>query len=151
LPALDLPKRVVQETLRIYPPAYNFSRVAIEDDVLGGYRIPKGSMVIVAPWASHRMPSVWPNAEGFDPDRFLPERSADRSAFAFIPFGAGQRACIGSSLALVQATIITTRICQRYVLDLAPGHRVEHVPGSVMRPRYGMRMTVRALDAAGGR
>ena len=148
LPALDLSERVVRETLRIYPPAYNFSRVAIEDDVLGGYTIPKGSMVIVAPWASHRMSEVWPNPEGFDPDRFLPERSANRSQFAWIPFGAGQRACIGASLAMAQATIITTRVAQRYVLDLAAGHRVEHVPGTVMRPRYGMRMTVKPLEAS---
>ena len=146
---LDFVRRSVQETLRIYPPAYNFSRVAQRDDVLGGYHIPKGRMVIVAPWATHRLRSIWENPEGFDPDRFLPEKVKQRNNFAFIPFGAGHRTCIGLGLAMIQTTLVAARLAQRYVLDLEPAHRVEHVPGTVMRPRFGMRMHVRKVDGVG--
>lgn len=143
LPRLELTKRAIQETMRLYPPAYNFSRIAQQDDVLGGYHIPKGSMVIVAPWATHRVTQYWPDPEGFDPDRFLPERNAKRPAMAYIPFGAGHRVCIGAGLATSQLTVTVARFCRRYRLDLEPAHRVYHVPGTVMRPENGMVMRVR--------
>lgn len=145
LPQLDLTKRSIQETMRLYPPAYNFSRIAQKDDVLGGYHIPKGAMVIVAPWATHRVNKYWPDPEGFDPDRFLPERNAKRPAMAYIPFGAGHRVCIGAGLATVQLTVTVARFCQRYRLDLEPAHRVYHVPGTVMRPENGMKMRVHRI------
>lgn len=137
---LEFTKRAIQETLRIYPPAYNFSRIAQQDDEIGGYHIPKGAMVIVAPWATHRLREYWPNPEGFDPDRFLPERNARRPGMAYIPFGAGHRVCIGAGLATVQLTVSVARFAQRYRLDLKPAHRVHHVPGTVMRPENGMLM-----------
>ncbi|MEM9556869.1 MAG: cytochrome P450 [Acidobacteriota bacterium] len=142
---LDLTRRSVQETLRIYPAAYNFSRVALEDTTLAGYAIPEGAMVIVSPWATHRLPSIYENPEGFDPDRFLPENAADRSAFAFIPFGAGHRACIGTRLAMAQMPLVIARTCLRYRLDLAPSPRVEPAPGSVLRPNDGMKMVIQTL------
>ena len=142
LSRLDLVKRSIQETMRLYPPAYNFSRIAQQDDVLGGYHIPKGAMVIVSPWATHRVTRHWPDPEGFDPNRFLPERNARRPAMAYIPFGAGHRVCIGAGLATAQLTVTVTRVCQRYRLDLEPAHRVHHVPGTVMRPENGMKMRV---------
>ncbi|MDA8017622.1 MAG: cytochrome P450 [Thermoanaerobaculia bacterium] len=145
LPLLDLTKRSIQETMRLYPPAYNFSRIAVQDDVLGGYHIPKGAMVIVAPWATHRLTAYWPDPEGFDPDRFLPERNAKRPGMAYIPFGAGHRVCIGAGLATVQLTVTVARFCQRYRLDLEPAHHVRHVPGTVMRPENGMVMRVLSI------
>ena len=142
---LQYTEQCVQEALRIYPPAYNFTRIAIQDTSIGDYRIPAGAMVIVAPYATHRLPEVWPNPEGFDLDRFSAERSAGRHACAFIPFGAGHRLCVGAYLAMVQSKLLTARICQRFVLDLAPDHPVYGKSGTVMRPAHGMMMTVSSL------
>lgn len=145
LKTLGYTEQCLHETLRIYPPAYNFSRVMLEDTTVGGYRVAKGRMVIVSPYATHRLPAIWPNPEGFDPERFSEERAAGRSQFAYIPFGAGHRYCIGGPLALVQMKLIAAIIAQRYVLDLKPGHPVEPIPGTVMRPERGMPMLIRRL------
>ncbi len=145
LKALTYTEQCLNETLRIYPPAYNFSRVMLEDTTVGGYHVAKGSMVIVSPYATHRLPQWWPNPEGFDPDRFSEERAAGRSQFAFIPFGAGHRYCIGGPLAMVQMKLITAVIAQRYRLDVKPGHPVEPIPGTVMRPEQGMPMLIRRV------
>ncbi len=142
LKALGYTEQCLHETLRIYPPAYNFSRVMLEDTTVGGYRVAKGCMVIVSPYATHRLPGVWRNPEGFDPERFSEERAEGRSQFAYIPFGAGHRYCIGGPLALVQMKLITAVIAQRYLLDAKPGHPVEPIPGTVMRPEQGMPMLI---------
>ena len=143
LAALAYTEQCLNETLRIYPPAYNFSRVMLAETTVGGYRVAKDSMVIVSPYATHRLPQWWPNPEGFDPERFSAERSTGRSQFAFIPFGAGHRYCIGGPLAMVQMKLITAVIAQRYRLDVKPGHPVEPIPGTVMRPERGMPMLIR--------
>ena len=83
--------------------------------------------------------------EGFDPERFSEERAEGRSQFAYIPFGAGHRYCIGGPLALVQMKLITAVIAQRFVLDVKPGHPVEPIPGTVMRPEQGMPMLIQHL------
>ena len=143
LKSLGYTEQCLHETLRIYPPAYNFSRVMLEETTVGGYRVAKDAMVIVSPYATHRLPEVWPNPEGFDPDRFSEERAAGRSQFAYIPFGAGHRYCIGGPLALVQMKLIVAVIAQRYRLDVKAGHPVEPIPGTVMRPERGMPMLIR--------
>ncbi len=143
LKSLGYTERCLHETLRIYPPAYNFSRVMLEDTTVGGYKVAKDCMVIVSPYATHRLPQVWPNPEGFAPGRFSEERAEGRSPLAYIPFGAGHRYCIGGPLALVQMKLITTVIAQRYRLDAKPGHPVEPIPGTVMRPEQGMPMLIR--------
>jgi cytochrome P450 len=145
LASLPYTEQCLSETLRIYPPAYNFSRVMLEDTTVGGYRVAKDRMVIVSPYATHRLPEVWPNPEGFDPDRFSEERAEGRSQFAYIPFGAGHRYCIGGPLALVQMKLIMAVVAQRYRLDVKAGHPVEPIPGTVMRPEQGMPMLIRRL------
>ncbi|MDH3254644.1 MAG: cytochrome P450 [Acidobacteriota bacterium] len=151
LAQLEFTEWCLNETLRLYPPAYNFSRIALVEHTIGGYRIPKDSMVIVSPFATHRLPEIWPNPEGFDPDRFSPSASQDRSAFAFIPFGAGHRFCVGAPLAQVQTKIVTALICQRYELDVEAGYTAEPAPGTVMRPAAGMPMTIRRRHDAPAR
>ncbi len=145
LKALGYTEQCLHETLRVYPPAYNFSRVMLEDTTVGGYRVAKDCMVIISPYATHRLPKVWPNPEGFDPDRFSEEQAKGRSQFAYIPFGAGHRYCIGGPLALVQMKLITAVIAQRYRLDAKPGHPVEPIPGTVMRPERGMPVLIRRV------
>jgi cytochrome P450 len=146
LERLTFTRMVFDETVRLYPPAWGFSRQALGEDRLSGYRIDKGHLVFMIPFVLHRRPSLWPNPEGFDPERFSPERSAGRHRFAYIPFGAGPRQCIGNQFAVMEAMIIMAMISQRYSLDLVAGHPVEPQALITLRPRYGMRMTVQPVS-----
>ena len=139
---LPYTRMVIDEGLRLYPPAWGFSRQALGDDQIGGYHLPQGWMAFVIPYVLHRLPSLWEEPEAFDPDRFSPERSADRPKFAYVPFGAGPRQCIGSQFALMEAQLIVATLAQRYRLRLVPGHRVEAWPLITLRPRYGMPMFI---------
>lgn len=145
----DLPKfeyldRVISESLRLYSPIHSLSRVALEDDTIGGYQIPAGSTVMVSLYATHRLPRHWPDPDRFDPDRFLPERSEGRNRYAYIPFAIGHRSCMGARQATVNAMINIATITQRYRLTLAPGHPVEPDARTTMRPKHGMKMLLEA-------
>jgi len=144
LPRFEYLDRVISESLRLYSPIHSLSRVALEDDTIGGCPIPAGSTVMVSLYATHRLPHHWPDPERFDPDRFLPERSAGRHRYAYIPFAIGHRNCIGGRQAVVNAKVNIATIVQRYRLRLAPGHPVEPDPRTTMRPRFGMKMLVEA-------
>lgn len=135
--------RVVQESMRLYPPAWIFSRKAVKEDVIGGYRIPAGATVTVSPWALHRDPRFWENPEGFDPDRFTEERSAGRPKFAYVPFAAGPRMCIGAGFALMEAQITLAMVLQRYRPELVSGYDLELEPLITLRPKGGIQMTLR--------
>jgi cytochrome P450 len=139
---LPYTRMVIDEAMRLYPPAWGFSRQALADDELGGYRLPRGWLAFVIPYALHRLPAFWPEPETFDPDRFTPERSADRPKFVYLPFGAGPRQCIGNQFALIEAQLIVATLAREYRLHLVPGHRVEPWPLITLRPRFGMPMIV---------
>lgn len=140
---LEYTEQVVNESLRLYSPIHSISRVALEDDTIGGYAIPAGSTIYVSLYAVHRLPRLWPDPHRFDPERFARERSAARPRFAFIPYAAGHRNCIGATMATAELKLAVALLAQRYVLELAPGQRVAQAAGTTMHPRYGMRMTVR--------
>ena len=135
-------RMVVDESLRMYPPAWGFSRQAMADDTLGGFRLPRGWLAFVIPYVMHRLPAYWRDPDVFDPERFLPERSADRPKFAFIPFGAGPRRCIGDQFALIETQLSVATFAQQYRLHLQPGHKVDPWPLITLRPRFGMPMTI---------
>jgi cytochrome P450 len=145
---LNLPytRMVIDEAMRLYPPAWGFSREAIGDDEVGGFRVPRGWLVFVIPYVLHRLPAFWENPDAFDPDRFTTERSADRSKFVYLPFGAGPRQCIGNQFALIEAQLVVATLAQRYRLQLVPGHKVDPWPLITLRPRFGMPMTVRRRE-----
>jgi cytochrome P450 len=143
LAKLEYTERVINEVLRLNSPIHSLSRVALEDDVIGGFRIPEGATIYVSLYATHRLPELWPEPDKFDPDRFLPELCAARPRFAFIPFAAGHRNCVGGSMAMTELKLAVAQLAQRYVLDVAPGHRVVQAAGTTMYPRYGMKMIVR--------
>ncbi len=144
---LEYTKRVVQESLRLYSPIHSISRVALEDNTVGGYRIPAGATVCVSLYATHRLPEHWPDPERFDPERFTAEQCAARHRFAYIPFAAGHRNCIGGRQAMVELTLLVAQLAQRYTLDLVPRQRIMPAPGTTMYPRYGMRMTLHPAAA----
>ena len=97
---LPYTRMVIDESMRLYPPAWGFSRQALADDELGGFHLPRGWLAFVIPYVLHRLPAFWQDPDAFDPERFLPERSADRPKFVYLPFGAGPRQCIGNQFAL---------------------------------------------------
>ncbi len=133
-------RMVVEESMRLYPPAHTFGRQPIADDKVLGQRIPAGSEVLIVPWLLHRKPSLWENPDHFDPERFAPERAAARPRFAYLPFGAGPRICIGAAFAMAEAMLILATIAQRYRMRLKPGFAVEPQGLITLRPRYGLKM-----------
>ena len=136
---LTCTRRAIEETLRLYPPAWGFSRQALGDDEIGGYRVPRGSLVFLVPFVIHRRPKLWPDPERFDPDRFTPEHESARPRFAYIPFGGGPRGCIGSQFAMVEAQLIVAAIAQRYRIELVPDQDVRPEPLITLRPAPGIR------------
>jgi cytochrome P450 len=135
-------RMVIEESMRLYPPAHTIGRQPIAADEILGHRIPAGAEVLIMPWLIHRKPSLWENPDRFDPERFLPEPVAARPRFAYIPFGAGPRICIGAAFAVTEAILMLATIAQRYRLRLTPGHPVEAQGLITLRPRYGLRMTL---------
>lgn len=142
--AMKLPvmRRVFDETLRLYPPAWNIGRSVNADDEINGYAIPKGSIVLVSPYVSHRLSRIWPNPEGFDPDRFLPEVEATRPKFSYFPFGGGPRICIGNNFALMESQIILATLLKRFRLDLVPGHTLAADAAITLRPKDGVNVVL---------
>ena len=139
---LPYTRMVIDEAMRLYPPAWGFSRQALADDELGGFHLPRGWLAFVIPFVLHRLPAFWRNPEAFDPERFSPEQSAERPKFVYLPFGAGPRQCIGNQFALIEAHLVVATLAQRYRLHLVPRHRVEPWPLITLRPRFGMPMII---------
>ena len=137
-------RMVVDETLRLCPPAWSTIRMPLADDTIGGYHIPAGAFVSISPYVVHRHPALWTNPEGFDPERFNPDVPDTRPRYAYFPFGGGPRLCIGQSFALMEATLLLAMICQRFELDLVPGHPIEPKAEVTLRPKYGVLVTLRA-------
>lgn len=127
---LSYTRMVVKEALRRFPPAWQLMRTALEDDVIGDYFIPAGSQVMLSLTGSHLHPDVWPDPLRFDPLRFTPEREAARPKFSWMPFGAGQRMCIGYELALMESSIMLAEVIRNYELHT--------VPGRASQPRLSM-------------
>jgi cytochrome P450 len=132
-----------EEAMRIFPPAWVIPRLCVEEDVIDGHRIPKGATVFTPVHAIHHDERFWPDPEVFDPTRFLPENAKGRHRSAYLPFGGGRRVCIGTSFALMEATLITAMMSRRFVYDLVPGHPVEPEATLTLRPRDGVRMIAR--------
>ena len=146
-PALVFTKMVVQESMRLYPPAWGMSRHVEADDVIGGYKIKAGSTMFISQYLIHRNPANWENPEGFDPERFLPERAESRPRFAYFPFGGGGRLCIGKDFAMLEAQLIVSAIARRFALELVPGHPVEPEPLVTLRPKHGIMVSLRRRSA----
>jgi len=141
LPALDYTRRVFDEALRLYPPAWLVTRRSLREDVIGGARVPPGSLVIASIWSAQRSAEIWPDPLRFDPDRFLPAAVASRPKFSYLPFGGGPRLCIGNTFALTEGPLVLATIAQRCRLELAPGQEVIIDPLVTLRPRGGLRMS----------
>lgn len=138
LAELTYTRMVLEESMRLYPPAWATSREAIGADVIAGVPVAPRMMVTVSPYVTHRHPAFWEDPETFDPDRFSPERSAGRPEYAYFPFGGGPRGCVGRQFAMMEAQLILATVARRYRLRLASDHPVEPDPILTLRPRGGV-------------
>ena len=139
LPRLTLTRRILQEAMRLYPPAWIISRSATGADEIGGFPIPAGSLILISPYVVHRHPGLWSNPEGFDPERFAVEPPRG----AYLPFGGGPRMCIGNAFASMEAELVIATLAQDLTFELAPGEPVDLEASITLRPRKGVAMAVR--------
>ena len=145
LPHLTYSKMMVDEALRLYPPAWAVStRVALEDDVIIGYRVPKGGNVFISPYVLHHDPRFWDDPEQFIPERFTEDKVETRHKYAYIPFGAGPRKCIGNTFALTETYLILATLLPKYRLTTQPGYKVEPAAEFTLRVKGGLPMRVEA-------
>ena len=139
---LIVARAVIEEALRLYPPIAALSRVAVAPDELAGERISAGTMVIVAPYVVHRHRLLWDRPDEFDPDRFIGVNRGNVHRYAYLPFGAGPRICLGAAFALQEASILLATIAARFRLELAPGVQPEPLLRITLRPRGGLPMVI---------
>jgi cytochrome P450 len=130
---LDYTKRIIQEVGRLRPSIWWFARAAIADDNIAGQTIKAGTMVFISQYLLHTLPSIWEDPERFDPDRFLPENVARRSRFAYLPFGAGPRVCIGSGFAMMEMQLILPMIFREFDVQIT----------SDLNPKFGNYLSLR--------
>jgi cytochrome P450 len=144
LPQLQYTRQVFDESIRLCPAGLAMApRIALENDEIQGYFIPKGSIFTIASYFTWRHPQFWDNPELFNPDRFLPEQANQRPKFAYLPFGAGLHTCIGKNYALMEVTTILAAIVQRFQIELLCDRPIEIDPRFTLRPKYGIKVTVR--------
>ena len=140
VPQLVYTRRVLDETMRLAPPAWIMSRLSLCDETLGEYALPARAPVVLSPYAMHRHPHYWKNPDAFDPERFAPENLGKQPRFVYMPFGGGPRLCIGQPFALAEATLLLATIAQRYQLRVAPNTKIECEPQITLRVKNGLPM-----------
>ena len=132
-----------EEGMRLMTPVWVIPRLCVEDDVIDGHKIPKGATVYIPVDKIHHDARFWPDPDVYDPNRFMPGAAKGRHRSAFLTFGGGRRICIGTSFALMEATLIAAMMSQEFVYDLVPGHPVEAEATLTLRPRNGVMMIAR--------
>ncbi len=142
LPRLPYLKQVVQESMRIYPPVWGYSRRVEAEERFNGYLLPANAYVTVVPYALHRHPEFWPDPERFDPERFRPNRGEGRHPYSYLPFAAGPRTCIGAGMAMLEIQLVLAQILQRFKVHIVPDHPVETMAKVTLKPRYGIAVTL---------
>jgi cytochrome P450 len=144
LPKLAYARWIFAEALRLYPTAIAIPRQAQQPVVLGGYTAPKGTLVMVATWCTHRDPRWWEAPLEFRPERWDPARPSERPRFAYFPFGGGVRACIGEEFAWNEGALVLATLAQRWRAKPIPGREVRPEALLTVRPRGGLPMVVEA-------
>jgi cytochrome P450 len=145
-PRLPCLQAVMNEVLRLYPPAYIMARETVEPCEMGGYEFRPGSTIIFSQWVMHRDERFYDNPEAFRPERWLDGLMDRLPAGAYFPFGDGPRRCIGQGFALLEAAIVTATLAQKFRFKLVPGHPVVAEPLVTLRTRHGIQMTLQARN-----
>ncbi|MDE1155261.1 MAG: cytochrome P450 [Acidobacteriaceae bacterium] len=146
VPKLEYSTQVVQESLRLYPPFWMIDRIAMADDQVGDTFIAAGSTVIVHVYGAHHAPAHWPNADEFDPERFVKGSDKLRTPFTYFPFGGGPRGCIGLHYAMLQILMILGEVLRKYEFTVAPDQSIEPRAMVILRPKHGIRMTFNVAE-----
>jgi len=139
---LKYTEMVLAESMRLYPPAWALGRLAMEDFEIGGYVVPRKSLVLMSQFVMHRDPRYFADPLKFDPDRWTTEARESRPQFSYFPFGGGPRRCIGEGFAWMEGILLIATIARQWQMRLVPNHPVVLKPVITLRPKYGMRMTV---------
>lgn len=134
--------QVVEEAIRLYPPVWMLTRQALAADEIDGYHIPAGADVLICPYTLHRNPRYWDAPDVFDPARFDPDQAVNRPRYAYIPFGAGPRFCVGNNLGMLEAVLVVAMIAREFTLRRPVGRAVVPEPMLSLRLRGGLPMTV---------
>lgn len=142
IPKLVYTRMILDEALRLYSPVAITARDPLKDDQIGGYHIPGGSLLTITPFITHRHPEFWNNPEAFLPERFDPEEVEKRPRYAYYPFGAGARICIGQHFALLEAILVLADAAQRYAPQVVPGLRVDPEFVGTLRPSKDILMVL---------
>jgi cytochrome P450 len=143
LQRLDYTCRVVQESLRLLPPAWVLARTCVRDHVVDGRTVPAGSRVLLSSWVTHRDDRFWDDPLTFEPDRFLSEASRARPPYAYFPQGGGDKMCMGRRIVVpVEAPLVVAAVAWRWRFRLEPGFRVELAPRATLKPKRGVRVIV---------
>ncbi len=143
LDRLDQTEMFLKEVLRLYPPAWMLIREPRREVEIGGFRVPAGASLLISPYVTHHRADVWENPEGFDPERFSPARASGRHRFAWIPFGAGPRICVGQAFAMAEMKLVLALVSSRCPLELLAGPPVVPDPKLTLEPRGALRMARR--------
>jgi len=146
LPRLPYTEMVMAESMRLYPPAWGISRLAIEAHEIDGFPIAKGTLCLLSPYVMHRNPVFFADPERFDPERWMPEARETRPKYSYFPFGAGARICIGERFAWTEGILILATIAQKWKMNLAPDQQIAHLAQITLRTRYGMRMQLSGVN-----
>ncbi len=131
------------EAMRLYPPVWHLPRLAADEDVIDGHRIPKGSRVLFSIWATHRDPEVYPEPEEFRPERWIGDAAASRDRFAYLPFGGGRRICIGQGFAMLNAVMLGATMASRFEFAVQDPTPINLVPSITIRPARPMTVRVK--------
>ena len=140
VPKLQYTEKILTESMRLFPPAWALGRQAIDDYKVGGYSVPKGSIILMSQYVMHRDPRYFPEPDRFYPDRWTEEFRKQLPRFSYFPFGGGIRGCIGEPFAWLEGILLIATICRQWRLKHVPSHKVELKPLITLRPKYGMHM-----------
>lgn len=141
VPNLVYTRAIIDEAMRLYPPVAVLARECLVDEHYNGYRIPKGSLVMVVPWLLHRHRKLWSNPDAFIPERFLPGSGEPVSKYAYVPFSSGPRICPGMAFGITEAVLCLATLAQTFRLELRRGYKVNPVCRLTLRPEHGLPMT----------
>jgi cytochrome P450 len=139
---LQYTSMVLEEVMRLFPPVWILPRLAQQKDEIGGFHVPAKADVLICPYLLHRHPGFWADPDRFDPERFAPGNTAGRNRYAYIPFGAGPRFCVGNNLGMLEATLVLATVARDLRLRKVPGYQVVGEPMLTLRVRGGLPMTV---------
>ena len=148
LQKLTYTRMAIDEVLRLYPPGWSIGRRNIEEDVIGGFRVPKRTNILIPIYAIHRDPRIWDEPNEFRPERFMKENMKDKHRFAYFPFGGGPRLCIGNNFALMEMQIVIAMMAQKFRFKMPEGYEPQKAPLITLRIKGNMHGKVEEREVA---